>query len=137
MYHIRVFKDKRGYIMLYRPSRSTYSNGYIFRSHDIYENINKCCILPWAIIHHINGIVDDDSISNLELLSRGRHTRHHHINTEHVDMSNRLCSDCTSPNTYMRKMTGDIWRPEWYCLGNGFICGRCYMRRRRQMRRIT
>jgi hypothetical protein len=43
----------------------------------VYEQHYKCCILPWGIVHHINGIRIDNRIENLEAMTRVRHYRIH------------------------------------------------------------
>ena len=66
-----------GHIYLYAPKhpRATKS-GYVPRSHLVWEDYHGS--LPGAlIIHHRNGIPDDDEIENLEALSRADHARLH------------------------------------------------------------
>lgn len=71
---------------------------YVFEHILVYENYYQCCILSSGVIHHINGIRNDNRIENLELMGRGKHSTHHHLGTtwflysskRHIEYSKRL-----------------------------------------------
>jgi hypothetical protein len=69
-------KHQEGYMRVFSPDhRYASKNGYVFEHRIVYEAANKCCLLRWAVIHHINGIKDDNRPENLEAYSNGKHVR--------------------------------------------------------------
>jgi len=74
-----VTSDKSGYILV-KSINHPYAdkNGYVRRSHLIMEKIIGRFILPKEIVHHKNGITNDDRPTNLSLfLSQSHHISHH------------------------------------------------------------
>jgi len=70
---------QQGYIYILQPAhpRATKA-GYIKRSHLIMEKKIGRFIKPLEIVHHINGIKDDDRLENLQLFSnRNKHNKIH------------------------------------------------------------
>jgi hypothetical protein len=53
------FSDKRGYVLEHRF---------------VWEEYYNACLLPWTVIHHKNGIRDDNRIENLQALFNGEHS---------------------------------------------------------------
>jgi hypothetical protein len=43
----------------------------------IYEEYHQCTLLPGSVVHHINGVMTDNSIDNLLLMEHGDHSKHH------------------------------------------------------------
>jgi hypothetical protein len=66
--------DRDGYVFLYRPAHpKADSNGYVRRSWLILEEFLGRSILKGAIVHHVNGIKNDDRPENLQELFPSRH----------------------------------------------------------------
>lgn len=111
---------RNGYIqVLKRNHPRSDSDGYIMEHRLIFEEYNRCCLLPWIDIHHIDGNKSNNKINNLKPLSSSEHTKIHFKK----DMSNRVCLLCKSKTTIINKKTGYY---SWYKYHNGFICRKCY-----------
>lgn len=109
-----IWKDKDGYLLLN-------VNGKRIREHRlVWETYHNCCLLPWAIIHHINGVKDDNTIENLQAIpTQGIHLINH---TSHRKIpKDRICSECGSNKTYSKPNK----YPEWHRHENGFLCDKC------------
>ena len=93
----------------------------------IYEQHHKCCLLPYAIIHHIDSDPTNNNIENLQLIDRKIHGIIH--NTK--DKNNRLCKLCNQ-KTKIRSNGLHVW------YGNeidGFMCYKCYQKQNNTKRR--
>ncbi len=68
-----------GYVLLLMPEYPFPTrNGYVLRSRLVMEKKIGRYIKPKEIVHHINGIVDDDRPENLQLFPNlGTHTKFH------------------------------------------------------------
>ena len=73
-------KRKSGYVFIMDKNHPNCdSNGYVQEHRIIFEKYLKRYLKKNEIIHHINGIKDDNRKENLELKSVGEHTKLHHI----------------------------------------------------------
>lgn len=72
--------SKRGYIFLYSPNHPHNDGGYVKRSRLQMEKKIGRYLKTTEIIHHLNGIRDDDRIENLMITTRGVHSSiHRHL----------------------------------------------------------
>lgn len=98
--------------------RATKKGKYVFQHVLVYERKNKCCILPWGKIHHIDANKQNNSIENLFLTSQSYHASFENKK----DMSDRKCYRCGSDKTWVDKRGYAFWRIK----NNHFICNTCY-----------
>ena len=74
------YKEVRheGYILIYKPGHTRATNkGYVKRSVLVFEEFLGRNLEHEENIHHINGIKDDDRLSNLQILSNSKHCKLH------------------------------------------------------------
>ena len=73
------YKGKDGYIRIYNPEHP-YANrqGYVYEHRWIIEQYLGRYLTPKEVVHHINGIKDDNRIENLMVFCcNSAHTRYH------------------------------------------------------------
>lgn len=65
-------KDKQGYVLMnIQPSDFFYpmaSHNTIYEHRLVMAKSMNRCLLPWEIVHHLNGVKDDNRLENLQLL---------------------------------------------------------------------
>ena len=97
-------KHMQAYIRWYRqilmPShRRADSSGYVMEHIAVWERETGLEIPENCVIHHLNGVKDDNRIENLSLMERGAHTILHHTGTHLSEetkskISNRRKTHC-------------------------------------------
>lgn len=123
-----VTESDKGYLSSKeRDHPNCNQQGYVMQHRLIYEHYLKILFdedvyIPRNYdIHHINGIKDDNSLINLELLTRAEHISKHKKGIK-KDMSNRTCLSCGSDKTWINKKGIN----QWYKNKDGFVCSKCY-----------
>ena len=86
------YTDNYGYIWILYPNHHyCNSKGYITEHRLIYEQYYNCILLPWAVIHHINGIRTDNRIENLMALpNQSHHMKIHMIGNKYSKGRKRI-----------------------------------------------
>ena len=66
-------KDNFGYVKIFKPEHPSAKKNYVSEHRLIVEKYLGRYLKSSEIVHHINGIKDDNRIQNLELKIRGHH----------------------------------------------------------------
>lgn len=76
--HKEKTQNKEGYVLLYMPEHPRANRNRVFEHIVVWECANNTPIPDGCVIHHINGIKNDNRIENLRLMTRKEHTILHH-----------------------------------------------------------
>ena len=117
------FVTKRGYVLVWKPDHPNCNkNGYVFEHRLVMEKRLGRYLVRGEIVHHENGIKDDNRDENLRLMFNAQH-----VSMEQTeDMSGRTCSECGSNETRRR---------DWHYKDDSLICDKCYDREYQKIRR--
>lgn len=73
-------RNKGGYVFIYKPNHPHTIGGYIFEHRFIMEQIIGRYLKSCELVHHINGIKNDNRPENLKLfLNKAKHTKFHKL----------------------------------------------------------
>jgi hypothetical protein len=80
-----IITDGRGYVFLLIPKekRAGKERIYISEHRKIMSEYLKRPLLPNEVVHHINGIKNDNRIENLIVITRANHIKEHTKNGKH------------------------------------------------------
>ncbi|MCP4597055.1 HNH endonuclease [Neptuniibacter sp.] len=74
-------KNSNGYILVYspdHPARNAQGRGYVLRSRLVMEESLGRYLTEDEVVHHVNGVIDDDKLENLMLMQKSEHLSFHH-----------------------------------------------------------
>ena len=85
------FKLKQGYIYVYAPKHPyATKRGYVMEHRLVMEAHLGRYLKPNELVHHKNGIKDDNRIENLELMTKGTHISKHFQDVKEVDRLKKI-----------------------------------------------
>ena len=68
------YKDHRGYIRVFRPDHPHCNiKRYVYEHRLVYEESRNCCLLPWIVVHHIDGNRSNNIWYNLRSMTNEDH----------------------------------------------------------------
>lgn len=75
---VDLIKNRKGYNLLYIPNHPRADrNGRVFEHIVVWEEYYNEDVSEEYVIHHINGIKDDNRVENLQKMKFGEHTTYH------------------------------------------------------------
>lgn len=74
-WHGGIRENSNGYRRIYKPEHPNNSESYVYEHRLVMEDSLGRYLLPWEIVHHINGIKKDNRIENLKLLPEEEHNK--------------------------------------------------------------
>lgn len=83
--HPRMVTRKKhgGYAQVYLPDHERADvNGFVMEHIVVFERETGVSVPQNCVVHHVNGIKDDNRIGNLCMMAKGAHTVHHHRGTK-------------------------------------------------------
>lgn len=100
------------------------NNGYVIFHRIVYEMYHKCCLLPWADVHHKDGNTKRNHPENLQGMMHEKHSSITHKGKKYkTKRIRRKCIDCGSRKTEMSKEG----YPYWYRVtSRRYRCRKCH-----------
>lgn len=86
-------KNKKGHILVLRKGHPmAEANGYVLEHRLIMAEHLGRILRPDEVVHHKNGIKDDNRIENLVIMTNAEHTRLHHLGAKRSEEACRNIS---------------------------------------------
>lgn len=130
-------KDNDGYWRITVPGyRGVDDHGRIREHVYNFQEYNKCCMLSWGTIHHIDHNRENNMPWNLKGMMRGKHSQVHFLG-KLKDRTGYICFECGSNRTEIKKPNGShkTSREDWRHLPwdkEHWYCKNCYRRLKRR-----
>jgi hypothetical protein len=121
------------YWYLYLPDYfSSNKNQYIGEHVYNFQEYYQCCVLKWAVVHHIDHNKENNMPWNLVGMMESEHTRLHNKGNQcrkgyRKNTNGRKCSNCKSNITYINPKNYKIWHKDGK---GGYHCQKCYEKTR-------
>lgn len=80
-----IIGDGHGRVLVYSPNHPfpNYCGTHVYRYRLVMEDQLGRYLRPEEIVHHKNGIMDDDRKENLEVMTQSNHCKTHHFGGDH------------------------------------------------------
>jgi len=86
-----ILKNKEGYILIHQPEHPNARHNYVLEHRLVVEKQIGRYLKINEVVHHINGIKDDNRIENLKLENRDSHKKtHHQMVSENKELRKRI-----------------------------------------------
>ncbi len=107
------------YWMMSKPDHhSADKKGRVLAHRYLFEQYNKCSLLPWSNVHHIDGNGKNNNPNNLLGMTTYQHKSFEgKLHRPKMDMSKRVCTSCNSNKTSV-----------WHWIDDKLNCHTCYIR---------
>lgn len=89
----KTSKNSRGYLSTFCPCHPKADKGWVAQHRLVMELFLGRYLESYEIVHHINGIKDDNRIENLELMTRGGHNSCHFSGDKHPNFGKKFSEE--------------------------------------------
>ena len=87
-------KNKKGYVLILKKEHPfSGASGYIMEHRLVMEKKLGRYLKKKEIVHHKNGVKDDNRIENLEVMLNGQHTKKHHTGSKRSSITKNKISE--------------------------------------------
>ena len=101
--------------------------GYVAEHIYVFQEYNKCSLLPWGEVHHIDP-VREGYCNNMPWNLLGTTKWNHRTLDRTKNMDGWTCSKCNSTDTYIKPNGRPVW---YYDKEDNRLCKKCYDKSRR------
>ena len=97
-------------------------DGYVPEHIYVYQEYNKCCLLPWGEVHHLDP-VREGYCNNMPWNLIGVTKWQHRTLDRTKNLGDNICYNCKSPDTYIKENGRPMW---YYDKEDNPLCMSCY-----------